>query len=267
MYTPLKQISVVNTWVGAVVGAIPPLMGWAAAAGQLEPGAGVLSSLLYFWQMPHFMALAYLYRTDYAAGGYVPTSRCELSTLNAHAPPRFRYRMLPIIDATGRRTAGVALRNALYMVPLGFAACAMGVTTPPFAWEAAALSACLAGSAAAFYASRTQASARRLFLLSLVHLPALQLASVVHRVPNTAAARAEAPADLTEWSARLRSALARESSPPPHDVIRTELAGSSVAPFPLLPVPRLSLSCPSRAACAEGAEPAASAAAQPRRTA
>ena len=71
VYTPLKQISVVNTWVGAVVGAIPPLMGWAAAAGKLEPGAGVLSGLLYFWQMPHFMALAYLYRTDYAAGGCV----------------------------------------------------------------------------------------------------------------------------------------------------------------------------------------------------
>ncbi len=58
-----------NTWVGAVVGAIPPLMGWAAAAGQLEPGAGVLAGLLYFWQLPHFMALAYLYRADYAAGG------------------------------------------------------------------------------------------------------------------------------------------------------------------------------------------------------
>lgn len=176
--------------------------------------------------------------------------------------------MLPVIDATGRRTAAVALRNALYMVPLGFAACAMGVTTPPFAWEAAALSACLAGSAAAFYASRTQASARRLFLLSLVHLPALQLACVAHRVPNTAAARAEAPASMAEWSARHRSALARESSPPPQDVIQARLASSSLAPFPLLPAPRLSLSCPSRAACAEGASPAtAAAASQPRRTA
>lgn len=69
VYTPLKQVSVANTWVGAVVGAVPPLMGWAAAAGHLDPGAGVLAALLYFWQLPHFMALAFLYRADYAAGG------------------------------------------------------------------------------------------------------------------------------------------------------------------------------------------------------
>ena len=70
VYTPLKQLSVANTWVGALVGAIPPLMGWAAAAGELQPGAAVLSGLLYFWQLPHFMALAYMYRADYASGGY-----------------------------------------------------------------------------------------------------------------------------------------------------------------------------------------------------
>jgi protoheme IX farnesyltransferase len=236
VYTPLKQLSVANTWVGALVGAIPPLMGWAAAAGQLELGAGVLAGLLYFWQLPHFMALAYLYRADYAAGG---------------------YRMLPLIDATGRRTALVALRNSLYMVPLGFAACALGVTTPPFAWEAAALSAGMAAGAAAFLARPAQASARRLFLMSLVHLPALQLACVAHRVPNTAAARADAPATLSEWSQRHRDALAEERSPPRQDAIRSALAGGlSVAPFPLLPVPRTvaSLQCPSRAACQGSAD-------------
>ena len=163
--------------------------------------------------------------------------------------------MLPIIDATGRRTAAVALRNAVYMVPLGFAACAMGVTTPPFAWEAAALSTCLAGTAAAFYASRTQASARRLFLLSLVHLPALQLACVVHRVPNTASARAEAPASMAEWSARQQSAFTAATSQP-----QDGNHSSTTPPFPL-PVPRMSLSCPSRAACAEDDSPATPAAA------
>ena len=173
--------------------------------------------------------------------------------------------MLPIIDATGRRTAAVALRNALYMVPLGFAACAMGVTTPPFAWEAAALSTCLAGSAAAFYASRTQASARRLFLLSLVHLPALQLACVVHRVPNTAAARAEAPTSMAEWSARLQLGFA--ASAQQHDTDQSGRASSATQPFPL-PVPRMSLSCPSRAVCAEDESPATAAAApKPRRSA
>ena len=64
-YTPLKQVHFLNTWVGAVVGALPPLMGWAAAAGQLDPGAWVLASALYFWQIPHFMALARMSKVDY----------------------------------------------------------------------------------------------------------------------------------------------------------------------------------------------------------
>ncbi|TQD86045.1 hypothetical protein C1H46_028384 [Malus baccata] len=70
VYTPLKQIHPVNTWVGAVVGAIPPLLGWAAASGQVSLNAMLLPAALYFWQIPHFMALAYLCRNDYAAGGY-----------------------------------------------------------------------------------------------------------------------------------------------------------------------------------------------------
>ncbi|CAI5522896.1 unnamed protein product [Closterium sp. Naga37s-1] len=69
VYTPLKQLHIANTWVGAVVGAIPPLMGWAAASGGLDAGAAVLAGALYLWQMPHFLALAWLCRKDYAAGG------------------------------------------------------------------------------------------------------------------------------------------------------------------------------------------------------
>ena len=70
IYTPLKQLSVANTWVGALVGAIPPLMGWAAAAGSLEPGSAVLAIGLFSWQMPHFMALAWLCKDDYMRGGF-----------------------------------------------------------------------------------------------------------------------------------------------------------------------------------------------------
>ena len=114
MYTPLKQLSVINTWIGALVGAIPPLMGWAAASGGLDLGALLLAAGLYFWQMPHFMALAWLCRADYAAGG---------------------YRMLSLIDATGRRTAACALRNCAYLFPLGILSAWLGVTTPYFAYE------------------------------------------------------------------------------------------------------------------------------------
>jgi len=227
VYTPLKQLSVANTWVGALVGAFPPLMGWAAAAGGLEAGAGVLAGLVYFWQLPHFMALAYLHRADYALGG---------------------YRMLPLVDAGGRRTALVALRNSLYMLPLGAAACALGVTTPPFAWEAAALSAALAAGAAAFLADRSSGSARRLFLLSLVHLPMLQAAAVLHRVPNTDEARAQAPASMAEWRARKREELAAERSPSPLDATCAALLSGhiSAAPFPFLPAPPRELAMRSR---------------------
>jgi len=92
-----------NTWVGAVVGAVPPLIGWAAASGScgaMEPAAGVLAAALYFWQMPHFMALAYMARDDYIRGGY-------------------RMMSHPMYDATGRRLAAVAVRNSIYMLPLG----------------------------------------------------------------------------------------------------------------------------------------------------
>jgi protoheme IX farnesyltransferase len=201
-------------------------------------------------------------RAGARVAGHAPSTprACACCLQRALTLPPFcarrSYRMLPILDATGRRTAAVALRNALYMVPLGAAACALGVTTPPFAWEAAALSGCLAAGAAAFLAHPSQASARRLFLLSLVHLPVLQLACVAHRVPNTAAARAAAPASLADWSAQHRAWLAAESAPPRQDVIRTALnaGGVSVAPFPLLPAPRsIGLQCPSRAACQSSA--------------
>lgn len=114
VYTPLKQISVINTWIGAVVGAVPPLMGWVAASGSLDVGALILAAGLYFWQMPHFMALAWLCREDYAAGG---------------------HRMLSLIDPSGKRTAACALRNCAYLFPLGILSAWLGVTTPYFAYE------------------------------------------------------------------------------------------------------------------------------------
>ncbi|KAF6176675.1 hypothetical protein GIB67_034537 [Kingdonia uniflora] len=101
MYTPLKQIHPLNTWVRAIVGAIPPLLGWAAASGEISLNGMILPAALYFWQIPHFMALAYLCRNDYAAGG---------------------FKMFSLADASGRRTALVALRNCFYLLPIGFLA-------------------------------------------------------------------------------------------------------------------------------------------------
>lgn len=170
-YTPLKQVSVLNTWVGAVVGAIPPLMGWASAAGQLEPGAYVLGAGLLFWQMPHFLSLAWMCKDDYARGG---------------------FRMLSTVDAGGRRTALAALRHCAYLLPLGFFASCFQVTSPTFAYEAAALAGLLSVPALRFVADPSTAAARTLFKASLLYLPLMLAGAVAHRLPNHHAIDAEA---------------------------------------------------------------------------
>jgi UbiA prenyltransferase family len=134
-YTPLKQMHPINTWVGAIVGAIPPLMGWTAATGSIDPGGMFLAGVLYFWQLPHFMSLAWMCKEDYARGG---------------------HRMISLLDTSGRRTAAVALRNSLAMVPLGLCAVHLGVAHSPFIYESVALSLVFALSASAFYTRPSQ---------------------------------------------------------------------------------------------------------------
>ena len=96
--------------------------------------AGVLAAALYFWQLPHFLSLAWLCRADYARGG---------------------YKMLSLVDATGRRTAACALRNCLYLMPLGAAAACLGVTTGAFAYESAIITGIMATTAASFLQVQT----------------------------------------------------------------------------------------------------------------
>ncbi|KAG2482351.1 hypothetical protein HYH03_018701 [Edaphochlamys debaryana] len=163
IYTPLKQVTIWNTWVGAIVGAIPPLMGWAAATGQLDAGSSVLAAALFFWQMPHFLALAWMCKADYAAGG---------------------FRMISMVDASGRRTAMAALRHSFYIAPIGLLAVLAGFASEPFAWECLGLSAVLAYGSASFLAAPSQASARKLFKGSLIYLPLLLTFLGVHRLPN-----------------------------------------------------------------------------------
>ena len=165
-YTPMKQAHWINTWVGALVGAVPPLMGWAAARDAVEPAGLILAAALYFWQMPHFMALAFMARDDYVRGGY-------------------RMMSHPLFDRSGRRVAAVALRNAAAMLPLGLAAVACGLATPPFAYEAGILAMPMALSSAVFYRRPNVANARRVFYGSLLYLPAFQVLAVAHRVPRT----------------------------------------------------------------------------------
>ncbi|MBD3161595.1 MAG: protoheme IX farnesyltransferase, partial [Candidatus Eisenbacteria bacterium] len=101
LYTPMKPRSPACTLVGAICGAIPPMMGWTAVTGRIEGGAWILGAVLFVWQIPHFLALAWMYREDYERGG---------------------FRMLPVVDATGRVTSGLVVLYTLALLPIGVAA-------------------------------------------------------------------------------------------------------------------------------------------------
>ncbi len=95
VYTPLKRRSTLNTLVGAIPGALPPLAGWTAATNRLDLDALLIFAIFFFWQMPHFYALAWMYRDDYAAGG---------------------FRMLPVLDSSGSKTARATLGYSLVLL-------------------------------------------------------------------------------------------------------------------------------------------------------
>jgi len=153
-YTLLKPISTVNTLVGAVVGAIPPMMGWAAATGSLSAGAWVLGGILFAWQIPHFLALAWMYRADYAKGG---------------------FKMVSTIDPTGRRTSFLATLYSLLLIPLNLALVYLHHAGLPFAILSTLFTLCLIAIAIRFATTRSHADARRLFLASILYLPLLSL--------------------------------------------------------------------------------------------
>lgn len=163
VYTPMKRTSPFNTWVGAVVGALPPVMGWTAAGGSLvTPETAVLFGSLFLWQMPHFFALAWLYRKDYELGG---------------------YRMLPLTDPEGDRTSWLCLEYSVYLCLLPPACWAAGLTSCMFPLESIGFNGALLLAAWRFRAQeqRGQAHARRLFLTSLVYLPIFFACLLLHQ--------------------------------------------------------------------------------------
>eukprot|EP00937_MAST-01D_sp_MAST-1D-sp2_P001804 g1804.t1 len=161
VYTPMKVRSEWNTWAGSVVGAIPPLMGYAAAAGDcLAPGAALAAGTLFLWQFPHFFALAWRLRRDYARGG---------------------FKMVPVADPTGSRTADLVYRYSLYMLPLPVLAAAGDVTSWMFALEGTALNAYLIHLARGFKQERTTGRSKKVFMCTLWYLPLLLSLMVFHK--------------------------------------------------------------------------------------
>ncbi|XP_010023752.2 protoheme IX farnesyltransferase, mitochondrial [Eucalyptus grandis] len=221
VYTPLKQIHPVNTWVGAIVGAIPPLLGWVAASGEISLNSMILPAALYFWQIPHFMALAHLCRNDYAAGG---------------------FKMLSLGDALGQRTSLVALRNCLYMVPLGYLAYDWGLATGWFCLESTVLTLAISATAFSFYRDRTMQKARRMFHASLLYLPVFMSGLIFHRLLDSHQDLSRSHSlKYNELSSSLETPLEENGSSKRKKGFRTQaqppVAYASYAPFPFLPAP------------------------------
>jgi protoheme IX farnesyltransferase len=152
LYTPLKPRSSLCTLVGAVCGAIPPMMGWTAATGRLDYGAWVLGTVLFVWQIPHFLSLGWLHREDYARGG---------------------FRVLPATDHSGQMTCQTIVLYSMALPPLALAATVGGVAGTIYAAGSLVLGVGLVGLAVQFYRRRTSAAAYRLFIATIIYLPLL----------------------------------------------------------------------------------------------
>ena len=154
VYTPMKRVNSLCTVVGAVPGAIPPMMGWTAATNQLTIEAWVLFAILFFWQMPHFLAIAWIYREDYERG---------------------LQPMLPVHDARGSATARQMLLYSLGLLPVSLLPSTLAMSTPAYFWGAFLLGLIFLAAAAYTAKVRNEFSARILLRVSVLYLPLLLL--------------------------------------------------------------------------------------------
>jgi protoheme IX farnesyltransferase len=161
IYTPLKRVTWANTLVGAIPGALPPLMGWTAARGELSGEGWALFAILAFWQIPHFMAIAWLYREEYAKAG---------------------FKMLPAIDPDGRRTGEQAVSHTIALLIVSLCPFLLKLDGLIYLTVALALGAGYCACAIRFARQLTPARARQLFLASIIYLPLLLAAMVLDKV-------------------------------------------------------------------------------------
>ena len=151
-YTPLKRASTANTLVGAVPGAIPPMIGWAAARGAIEAGAWSLFAILLLWQLPHFFAIAWMYRDDYSRAG---------------------FRMISSDDRSGERSASQSVFFCILLLVIAGLPTFLGIATPIYLAIELALGGFFIVVAMRFLKKRTVTAARLLFITSIVYLPLL----------------------------------------------------------------------------------------------
>ncbi len=161
VYTPLKRRSSLATVIGAIPGALPPVIGWAAATGTLSRGGWVLFGILFLWQLPHFLAIAWIYREDYGRAGLL---------------------MLPVIEPDGRSTGRQAVGYAAALMPLSLAPTLVGMAGSTYFAGALMLSAIFLWLAITFARTRAVPDARRLFFGSIIYLPLVWVLMIADRL-------------------------------------------------------------------------------------
>lgn len=161
IYTPLKRMTWMNTLVGAIPGALPPLMGWTASRNELGGEGWALFAILAFWQLPHFFAIAWLYRDEYAKAGFV---------------------MLPNIDPDGSRTAQQSLSNTVALILASLCPFVLGMSGRIYLAAALVLGLGFLLCAIRFCREMTLPRARQLFFASIIYLPLLLAAMVCDKL-------------------------------------------------------------------------------------
>ena len=159
-YTPLKTRTSLSTLVGAFPGAVPPLLGWAAATNHVGMEAWALFAILFLWQFPHFFAIAWMYREDYARAGIL---------------------MLPVVEPEGRLTRQQIVVWTLMLVPVSLAPAALGISGAIYFFGALVLGALFLWSSIAAAVTLSRQSARRVLLASVLYLPVLFVLMVINQ--------------------------------------------------------------------------------------
>jgi len=159
-YTPLKTRTSLSTMVGAFPGAVPPLIGWAAARGEIGIEAWVLFAILFLWQFPHFLAIAWMYREDYSRAGIL---------------------MLPVVEPEGRVTAQQIVVYTVLLLPVSLLPTVLGTSGKIYLAGAIVLGLLFFYSSVRAAISKSRQEARRLLLASVIYLPLLFILMVVNR--------------------------------------------------------------------------------------
>ena len=160
VYTPLKTRTSLSTALGAFPGAMPPLMGWTAARGEIDVAAWVLFAILFLWQFPHFLAIAWMYREDYGRAG---------------------IKMLPVVEPDGRVTGQQIIAYSLMLVPVSLLPSVLGISGKLYLVAAAVLSLLFLASSVRAAISKSNQHARQLLLASVLYLPLLFGVMVLNR--------------------------------------------------------------------------------------